>query len=191
VRHHSQDHSGDPRIIQAGRKKQAVLAKQRRRASRKRASGKVRALRRRDDIRRSAGNLSTTDKSKPGNPVLPCVDLLIEALHELTDLLVEERQCRHGRARRLAQSNGLGTVATAYFLSRLCRTGGADIDAVIKNAMADVAHRLASKLDYQQLHSTLESIAGNPDNPSWGQRFTPLASCLNGAITKDGSTWCT
>jgi hypothetical protein len=82
-----------------------------------------------------------------------------------------------------------------FFTSRLCRAVADnpydEVDSAIKDTMADIGSRLAARLPYEELHAVIERIAGDPNSPGWGQRFTPLASALNGAVTRDGVTWVT
>jgi hypothetical protein len=109
--------------------------------------------------------------------------LLIEALEQLVTLLVEFRR---GGVPVIGLYK-LGLLAQLFYLPY----SAMPTDAAIKCAMAEIGRRLARRLDYQKLHDTIERIAGNPDSIEWGQRFTPIASSLNGAVTRDGMTWCT
>jgi hypothetical protein len=188
-------HRQAQRVLKRVRARDAAARALRTEQKAQRASQKVRALVRRDSIRRSAGNSVATTKSKPAKtvhepPGCGCVDPLVEALSELTDLLVETRRCRH-TGRKRGRDVGLGLITKLFFFPQLRRTGFADIDAAIKDAMSDIAHRLAVKLNYGELHSVCERIAGDTDSPAWGARFTPLCSALNGATTRDGIVWCT
>jgi hypothetical protein len=122
------------------------------------------------------------------------VGLLVEALDQLVIVLVEVRRRRHGG--ECGPTVELGTIAKIFFTPRILghmRTDNPfdDVDRAIKDTMTDIGGRLAARLDFEELHDTVERIAGDPSRMDWGQRFTPIASALNGAVTRDGVTWCT
>jgi hypothetical protein len=147
------------------------------RTSRKRA----RALKRRDATRRSADIDEATA-------------LLIEGLEQLATLLVEVRAHRHGGAGELYLD--LGLAAKMFVAPKIIRAvaNSADpypVDTAIKSAMADIGHRLAARLSYDELHNTIERIAGDSSRLDWGARFTPICSALNGCRTADGEIWIT
>jgi hypothetical protein len=170
---------------------QRVLKKVRERdaaARAKRDAEKAKRVVKKSSPRRAAVLRRTDATRRSPKPGGDADELLVDALDQFVSLLVEVRNRRHGRAP--GPDVELGTIANLFLTPRLIRVP-VDVDGAIKEAMADVGRRLAARLSYNELHDTVERIAGDSSRLDWGARFTPLANALNGVVTSDGVTWVT